>query len=199
MSKVLVILGSLNPAEVSASTKVANAFLDVYKAKNPEAIVEIVDATEVRDLALTKNIIAGKIGAYEQSVMTQRGALLAQFKAADLIVIATPMFNFGLPGQVKEVIDTFAVAGETFKYLDAPDADGNVSVGLAEGKKLVLVEAMGGFNVGPKDVALEQVKLLFNFIGVKDIAYIPIQGTAVPGMEETDQRVAEAKKLATTV
>jgi FMN-dependent NADH-azoreductase len=196
MSNVLVILGSLNKAENSASTKVAHAFLDAYKAKNSDATVETIDAVEVRDLALTKNIIAGQIGEYEQNVLAQRGAFLEKFKVADLIVIATPMFNFGLPGQVKEVIDTFAVAGETFKYLDAPDADGNVSVGLTEGKKVVLVEAMGGFNAGSKDTALNQIELLFNFIGVKDISYIPVQGTAVPGMEETESRIAEARELA---
>ncbi|MCL1991006.1 MAG: NAD(P)H-dependent oxidoreductase [Defluviitaleaceae bacterium] len=199
MSNVLVILGSLNQAELSASTQVATAFLEAYTAKNPEATVETIDATEVHDVALTKNIISGNIGEYEQDVLSQRMALLEKFKAADLVVIATPMFNFGLPGQVKEVLDTFAVAGETFKYLDAPDADGNVSVGLSEGKKLVLIEAMGGFNAGVKDVAFAQVELLFNFLGVDDISYIPVQGTAVPGMEETAQRIAEAKDLAATL
>lgn len=197
MSKVLVILGSLNSVEVSASTKVANSFLEAYTTQNSKATIEIVDATEVRDIALTKNIIAGKISEYEQTVIANRGALLEQFKAADLVVIATPMFNFGLPGEVKEVIDTFVVAGETFKYLDAPDEDGNVSVGLTEGKKIVFIQAMGGFNVGSKDVSFEQINQMFKFIGVKDIAYIPVQGTAIPGMEETKQRVVEAKELAT--
>jgi len=199
MSKILVILGSLNNIEVSSSSSVANAFLDTYKAKNPEATAEIIDATELNDLALTKNINAGEIGLYEQSVMTKRHALLEQFKAADLVVIASPMFNFGLPGGVKEVIDTFIVAGETFKYLDAPDADGNIAIGLTEGKKVVFIQAMDGFNTGSKDISFEQIKQAFKFVGVNDIMYIPVQGTAHPDMDETQQRIAEAKELAETI
>jgi FMN-dependent NADH-azoreductase len=197
MSNVLVILGSLNAVEGSASTKVANSFLEAYKTQNPKATIEIVDATEVRDVALTKNIIAGNISEYEQTVIANRNALLEQFEAADLVVIATPMFNFGLPGGVKEVIDTFVVAGKTFKYLDAPDEDGNVSVGLTAGKKAVFIQAMGGFNVGPEDISFAQIKQMFKFIGVEDVSYIPVQGTAIPGMEETKQRIVEAKELAT--
>lgn len=195
MSKILVILGSLNPIEKSASRTVANAFLDEYKVKNSASIIEMIDATDMGDLALTKNIIAGKIGAYEQSVIAQRDALLEKFKTADLIIIATPMFNFSLPAQVKEVLDTFVVAGETFKYLDKPDADGNVSIGLTEGKKVVLIQAMGGFNAGSKDATLSQINYMFDFIGVKDIYYIPVQATAIPGKEETQKRIIEAKKL----
>ncbi len=65
-------------------------------------------------------------------------AILEQFLAADLIVIATPMWNFNAPPMLKAFIDTVLVAGKTFKYT----ATG--PVGLVPDKKVVVCNASGG-------------------------------------------------------
>ncbi len=57
---------------------------------------------------------------------------------SDLLVIATPMWNFGIPSALKAWIDLVVRPGRTFQY-----SDGGV-VGLAKDKKAILVLASGG-------------------------------------------------------
>jgi FMN-dependent NADH-azoreductase len=63
---------------------------------------------------------------------------------ADMLVIASPMWNFGLPSSLKAWIDHIVRAGKTFNYAGAGVE------GLAKGKRAILVLASGGvFSEGP--------------------------------------------------
>jgi len=52
---------------------------------------------------------------------------------SDLLVIACPMWNFGIPSSLKAWIDYVVRAGKTFNYAGAGVE------GLAKGKKAILV------------------------------------------------------------
>lgn len=65
--------------------------------------------------------------------------VLSQFKAADVIVIGAPMYNFTIPTQLKAWVDRVLVAGETFRYT----ATGAVE-GLAGDKTVIVAIARGG-------------------------------------------------------
>lgn len=43
-------------------------------------------------------------------------AVMEEFLSADVIVVGAPMYNFGIPSQLKSWIDWVAVAGKTFRY-----------------------------------------------------------------------------------
>ena len=63
---------------------------------------------------------------------------------SELLVIATPTWNFGIPSALKAWIDLVVRPGKTFQY-----SDGGV-LGLAKDKKAILVLASGGvFTEGP--------------------------------------------------
>ena len=66
-------------------------------------------------------------------------AALAEFLAADLVVIGAPMYNFGIPSQLKAWIDRLAVAGQTFRYTEKG------AEGLAGGKQVIVASSRGGF------------------------------------------------------
>ena len=66
-------------------------------------------------------------------------SVLEEFLAADTIVIGAPMYNFTLPTQLKAWIDRIVVAGRTFRYSE------NGPEGLAEGKRVIVGLARGGF------------------------------------------------------
>ncbi|MEM8726058.1 MAG: NAD(P)H-dependent oxidoreductase, partial [Pseudomonadota bacterium] len=68
--------------------------------------------------------------------------LIAELQAADTIVIATPIYNFGVPAVLKAWADLVARAGTTFKYTE------NGPVGLLTGKKAYIAAASGGTPVG---------------------------------------------------
>ena len=64
---------------------------------------------------------------------------LSQFKAADVVVIGAPMYNFTIPTQLKAWLDRVLIAGETFRYT----ATGAVE-GLAGDKTVIVAIARGG-------------------------------------------------------
>ena len=66
-------------------------------------------------------------------------SVMQEFLSADVIVIGAPMYNFGIPSQLKAWIDRIAVAGRTFRYTaQGPE-------GLAVGKRVVVLSGRGGF------------------------------------------------------
>lgn len=67
---------------------------------------------------------------------------LAEFLAADAVVLAAPMYNFTIPTQLKAWIDRIAVAGQTFRYTEAGPE------GLCGNKKVIIVSTSGGLHVG---------------------------------------------------
>ena len=89
--------------------------------------------------------------------------VLDEFLAADTVVIGAPMYNFGVPSQLKAWIDRIAVAGKTFRYGD----DGRPS-GLAGDKRVIVAISRGGFYDDGN--AMEHVETylrgVFRFIGV---------------------------------
>ncbi len=65
-------------------------------------------------------------------------ALVAQFLAADVLVIGAPLYNFAIPTQLKAWIDRVAQVGRTFTYTDKGP------VGMAGGKTVIIASTRGG-------------------------------------------------------
>ena len=108
----------------------------------------------------------------------QSDLLTGELLAADLLVIATPMWNFGIPSALKAWIDLVVRPGRTFQYGE----DG--VLGLATGKKAILVLASGGvFTEGPWrnwDFVEPYLRQILGFIGVTDVQTIRVEGMNIP-------------------
>jgi len=143
-----------------------------------------------RDLAaepvphLTGVLIAARQpGAQQPSADVDQDLLLGakvlhEFLAADIVVVGAPMYNFGVPSQLKAWIDNLAVSGKTFRYI----ATG--VVGLAGGKRMIIASSRGGFYAGSSPVASldhQEAYLsgFFGFLGVTDIAFVRAEGVNV--------------------
>ncbi|MBU1378159.1 MAG: NAD(P)H-dependent oxidoreductase [Alphaproteobacteria bacterium] len=124
-------------------------------------------------------------------------AILEDFLAADVVVIGVPMYNFGIPSQLKSWIDHLAVAGRTFSYSAAGVQ------GLAGGKRVILASSRGGFYGADSPAAGLQhqesyLRGFLGFIGVTDIEVIGAEGVNVsPDLKQsaTDAAVAQAGGL----
>jgi len=100
----------------------------------------------------------------------------SELKAADIIIVAAGMINFGIPSTLKSYIDYILRPGATFRYTEkGPE-------GLVHGKKVYLVLARGGiYSEGPmkalnfRDTYL---KVALGFIGLTDIEVINVEGVA---------------------
>jgi FMN-dependent NADH-azoreductase len=103
------------------------------------------------------------------------GDPLAELFAADVVVIGAPMYNFGIPSQLKAWIDRIVVAGKTFQY------GANGVEGLAGGRKVIVASARGGFygiETGRHGADFQESYLrhVFNFIGITDIEFVRAEG-----------------------
>ena len=97
--------------------------------------------------------------------------LIEELKAADTIVIATPVYNFGVPATVKAWADLVARAGTTFKYTE------NGPVGLLEGKKAYITAASGGTPIGSDmDFMSSWLTFFLGFLGIKDVEVVAADG-----------------------
>ncbi len=63
---------------------------------------------------------AGDRDAVQRDTLALSDQLVAEIKAADVIVIGTPIYNFAVPAVLKAWIDLIARAGVTFEYTAKP-------------------------------------------------------------------------------
>lgn len=110
----------------------------------------------------------------QQRVLEESDALIAELGGADTIVIGLPMYNFGIPSQLKAYFDHVARAGVTFKYTDKG------SVGLLGGKRAYVFAARGGLYQGtPRDTQTAYVRDFLAFLGITDVQFVYAEGLAI--------------------
>lgn len=93
--------------------------------------------------------------------------LISEVQEADTLLIAMPIYNFSVPASLKSWFDMIARAGITFRYTE------NGPVGLLEGKRVILVIASGGTEVGSDiDFATPWLRHMLNFMGITDVQVV---------------------------
>ena len=103
----------------------------------------------------------------QRQTLAGSDALVAEVMDADVIVIGTPIYNFGVPATLKAWIDQIARARLTFRYTE------NGPQGLLSGKKAYILAATGGTEVGSAiDFATPWLKFVLGFIGITDVEVI---------------------------
>lgn len=147
--------------EASVSRQLAGKVIDRLSDGSTQIITrDVSDGVPVVDGAW----IGAAFGGEDTSPLTTSEELVAEVKAADHIVIATPIWNFGVPAALKAWVDQIARAGVTFKYSEAGP------VGLLEGKRATIVISSGGTEAGSAiDFATPYLKHVLGFIGVHDV------------------------------
>jgi FMN-dependent NADH-azoreductase len=98
--------------------------------------------------------------------------LIAELRRADVLVLGLPMYNFGVPSQLKAWFDHLARAGETFKYTEKG------ALGLLTGKKAYVFAARGGL-YGEGDSQTQFVRAFLAFIGIGDVEFVYAEGLAM--------------------
>ncbi|UJW81986.1 FMN-dependent NADH-azoreductase [Hydrogenophaga sp. SL48] len=185
--------------EGANSTKVANSVVERLKASNPAATFTL------RDLAVTPHPVLDEaaLGALftpaEQRSPEQAArvalddALIAEIQAHDTIVLGVPMYNFGVPVQLKAWIDAIARAGTTFRYTaTGPE-------GLLKGKTVYVALARGGlYRDTPNDSQVPYLKAVLGFLGLTDLRFIYAEGlnmgpeAAAKGFAQAEQDIEAA-------
>ena len=158
-----------------------------------------VTARDLADVAmphLTEDWVSGTFTPPEARTEAQNQALafsdelVAELQATDLLVIATPVYNFGVPSALKAWVDQVARAGVTFRYTETGPE------GLLTSTRAVIVAASGGTPAGaPHDFAVSYLKQVLGFLGITEVEVVNAAGVAVDA--EATMKAAEEAVVAT--
>lgn len=196
MSRVLVIESSARQ-QGSVSRELTQQFIANWKAANP------ADQIQVRDVAanplphLDLTLLGGWMTPAEQQSEAEKAALVRsneltdELLAADVLVLAAPMYNFAIPSTLKAWLDHVLRAGVTFKYTETGPQ------GLLTGKRAIVLTARGGIYAGSAlDHQEPYLRQALAFIGIHDVQFIHAEGMNMGG-EFVENGLAQAKaKLA---
>ena len=192
MSQILLIASS--PRLDSYSTRVGRKLAEKL-AGRPGSNLVVRDLTRqplphIDDsFAVARNTPPDRLTSAQKSALSLSDKLLAELFAADTLIIAAGMVNFGIPSSLKTYIDYVVRPGVTFRYgNDGPE-------GLIKGKKAYLVVARGGsYSQGPMQAFNFQdtyLKVILGFIGITDVEVIAMEGIAF-GPEVAEKAVGSA-------
>ena len=119
----------------------------------------------------------------QSAALSLSDTLIEEIRAADVLVIGVPIYNFGVPTTLKAWVDQVARAGVTFRYTE------NGPEGLLHGKRAILAVASGGTEAGSDiDFASRYMRHVLGFIGITDVQIV----TADQMMVDADAAVAKA-------
>ena len=178
--KTLLQLTSSIFADGGQSSRLAEEFVAALRLEHPGA--QVIRRDLARDPV--PHLDAERFGAFlakpetrtpaQAAVVGYSDALIAELKHADTLVIGLPMYNFGLPSQLKAYFDHVARAGVTFKYTEKG------AVGLLGGKKAYVFAARGGLYAGTlADTQTAYVRDFLAFLGITDVKFVYAEGLAI--------------------
>ena len=129
--------------------------------------------------------------AEQRARLERSDALIAELRAADVLVLGVPIYNFGVPAAFKAWIDQVCRAGVTFKYTETGP------VGLLEGKTAYVVHSSGGTQVGSDiDYASAFTRHVLGFIGITDVETVAadgLMGDEAAGLEKARLKIGALK------
>ncbi|NBA97813.1 FMN-dependent NADH-azoreductase [Pseudomonas sp. R5(2019)] len=197
MSRVLIIESSARQQD-SVSRQLTQRFISQWKAAHP------ADTITVRDLAvnpvphLDANLLGGWMKPQEQrntqelEALARSNQLTDEVLAADVLVLAAPMYNFAIPSTLKAWLDHVLRAGVTFKYTETGPQ------GLLIGKRAIVLTARGGIYAGSaSDHQEPYLRQVMGFIGIHDVTFIHAEGLNMgrdfhdKGLNQAIARLAE--------
>src|SRR6266850_3769728 len=177
------------------SSRLAEEFVALLREQHSE--VELVQRDLVADPV--PHLDGARAGAFfakpeertpeQRAVIADSDALIEELRRADVLVLGLPMYNFGVPSQLKAWFDHLARAGETFKYTEKGP------VGLLTGKKAYVFATRGGL-YGDDHSQSEFVRQFLGFIGITDVEFVYAEGLAIsPESRNNSLSAAQAQSL----
>ena len=202
MSRVLIIESSARQQD-SVSRQLTQTFIKQWQAAHPK------DEIPVRDLAVNPvphldiNLLGGWMKPaeqrtdIEQASLERSNLLTDELLAADVLVLAAPMYNFTIPSTLKAWLDHVLRAGVTFKYTETGP------VGLAGNKTVIVASSRGGvYSTSEALRALDHqesyLRTVLGFIGINEVDFIYAEGMGM-GPEAQAKGIEQAKEQLETL
>lgn len=164
----------------SDSARLASQIVAGLQARHADARVTVRDLASQPVPTLDEAALGALFTPAEQRSPEQAArvaaddALIAEIQATDALVLAVPMYNFGIPAQLKNWIDAISRARVTFRYTE------NGVEGLLQGKTVYVVLTRGGRHRDtPQDTQAPYLKTVLAFLGMTDVRFVYAEGLAM--------------------
>lgn len=175
--KTLLHIQSSLFGDAGKSSALAAQLISRWKTENPTGNVVVRDIISYALPTLTPEVIGALMSQPDQRTPEQAAlvelsdTLINEIKHADALVIGVPMYNFGVPSQLKSYFDLLARTGITFRYTDTGP------VGLLDDKPVYLLATRGGlYHDNGVDFQIPFVKQFLNFVGLTRIETLYAEG-----------------------
>ncbi|MEI6564776.1 MAG: NAD(P)H-dependent oxidoreductase [bacterium] len=196
--KILHVIANPKPVVEANSRQLTEAFLKALKAKQPGALVTEVDLyanpPPYYDYATYRKFWYPVFDpSYKPTDQEKAAAKYALkqcdlFNQADVLVMTTPMWNFGMPAILKAWLDQILMPGETFSI-----GPGGVKPLHKIRKVVVLVSSGGTYDAGDlRDGIRNGIKAALGFVGITDIEVAWAQGQNPFFFKDHAERKAKA-------
>ena len=182
MKNILLIQSRPRGSE-SYSQRVADSIVNEIKDRDPNTTITFRDLAQDPLPHVGPAFVSAlsakpeELTAEQSDALALSDALIGELVTADVIVLAVPMHNFGIPSTLKAWIDQVVRAGRTFTYSQGKPE------GLLKGKRVILVLASGGvYSDGPAkqlDFQEPYLRAVLSFIGLTDIEVVRVEGVAM--------------------
>jgi FMN-dependent NADH-azoreductase len=184
--------------KLSISRKLSSLFLEQWeKAHADHKVIERdIASTDIPFLEfpwISANITKLSARTEEQKALLKLSDdLIAELQQADEYLIATPMYNYGIPAKLKAYVDHIVRTGLTFRM----NADGSYEGLLRDKKATVIIASAGEYKPGAPaegfDTLKPYLREILGYIGVTDVTFIQSGSTWMvdSGSEQADEHIA---------
>jgi FMN-dependent NADH-azoreductase len=187
--------------ESSDSITLTKSFIQACKSDNGSIVVDTLNVWRERLPEFDSETIGAKYKAVKHETMTEAESyvweriqsLIKRFQNADRIVLGTPMWNFGLPYKLKQLIDLVAQRNYLFSY------NGKQYGPLLDVEKAIVVYTRGsryleGTPIPPSfDHQAPYLDFWLRLIGVRDLRSVIVDNAWNRDRRESEVRLAKGK------
>jgi FMN-dependent NADH-azoreductase len=187
--------------ESSDSISLTKSFIEACKSENTSIVVDTLNVWQEHLPEFDYEAIGAKYKAVKHEMMTEAESkvweriqsLIQRFQNADRIVLGTPMWNFGLPYKLKQLIDLAAQRNYLFSY------DGKQYGPLLNVEKAVAVYTRGsryleGTPIPPSfDHQAPYLDFWLRLIGVRDLRSVIVDNAWNQDRRESEVSLTKGK------
>ncbi|MGO3707062.1 MAG: FMN-dependent NADH-azoreductase [Mesonia hippocampi] len=204
MSKNILIINASARIKNATSRKLTYVFEKRRKQVNPTDYFVHRDVAQYPIPHISEQWIESAFTSKKDRTKAQQESLklsdilITELKRTDLVVLATPMYNWSIPSALKAYIDQILRMNETLKI--NPSTPKNPYKGLLKNKKAILILVRGGkgYSKGDfyehMDFQTQYLKTVFNIIGIEDLKVITVNGLDI-STKESKSAYNEAYKI----
>jgi FMN-dependent NADH-azoreductase len=201
MTRILRIDASAR-TERSLSRKLGDQFIADWSALNSPPDVTLRDVGKTPPPIISENWIAAVFSQEmtpEQQALTRiSDELIAELAGAEMIVITTPMYNYGMPAALKAWFDQVVRINKTFTF---DLARGNRPLEpILPGKPIIALTSSGEFGFGPGELneggdnLVPHLRFASRYLGVSEFHHIGIEYQEF-GDARHERSTAEANRV----